>query len=377
MHFTTLITPAILASAVLATPTKSQNKRAATTICGQWDSVATGTYVVYQDLWDESAATSGSQCSTVDSLSSETLTWSTSWSWEGASSSVKSYANVVVNQATGVELSTISSIPTVWDWSYTGTSIVADVSYDLFTSSTATGSNEYEIMIWLAALGGAGPISSTGSTVATPTINGATWELYSGPNGDTTVYSFVAATEQTSFSGDIMDFMNYLIQNEGLSDTQYITSIGAGTEPFTGSSAVLTVSAYSISIDTGSSSGSSATVASATSAAVAAAKTTTTSAQAQAATTSYKAAATTSAVSEPATTSAASTLVAASSTAQQATTLKVVASTSAASPATTSSTSTTTVAEWGQCGGSGFAGSTTCASGLTCTYQNDWYSQCL
>ncbi|RDW79394.1 hypothetical protein BP6252_04032 [Coleophoma cylindrospora] len=374
MHFTTLITPAILASAVLATPTKSYNKRAATTICGQWDSVATGTYVVYQDLWDESAATSGSQCSTVDSLSSETITWSTSWSWEGASSSVKSYANVVVNQATGVELSTISSIPTVWDWSYTGTSIVADVSYDLFTSSSATGSNEYEIMIWLAALGGAGPISSTGSTVATPTINGATWKLYSGPNGDTTVYSFVAETEQTSFSGDIMDFMNYLIQNEGLSDTQYITSIGAGTEPFTGSSAVLTVSAYSIAIDTGSSS----TVTSATSAAVAVAKTTTTSAPAQAATTSSKAAATTTAVSKPATTSAASTPAVATSAAQQATTLKVVASsTSAASPATTSSTSTTTVAEWGQCGGTGFTGSTTCASGLTCTYQNDWYSQCL
>lgn len=40
---------------------------------------------------------------------------------------------------------------------YTGTSIVANVAYDLFTSSTASGSAEYEIMIWLAALGGAGP----------------------------------------------------------------------------------------------------------------------------------------------------------------------------------------------------------------------------
>ncbi|KIO24883.1 carbohydrate-binding module family 1 protein [Tulasnella calospora MUT 4182] len=30
------------------------------------------------------------------------------------------------------------------------------------------------------------------------------------------------------------------------------------------------------------------------------------------------------------------------------------------------------VAEWGQCGGSGYTGDTTCASGLTCVYQNDW-----
>lgn len=88
-------------------------------------------------------------------------------------------------------------------------------------------------MIWLAALGGAGPISSTGSTVATPTIGDNEFELYSGANGDTTVYSFVATSEITEFSGDLMDFFNYLIDNEGLSSSQYITSIGAGTEPFT------------------------------------------------------------------------------------------------------------------------------------------------
>lgn len=52
-----------------------------------------------------------------------------------------------------------------WSWSYTGSNLVADVSYDLFTSSSAGGSNEYEIMIWLAALGGAGPISSMNSTL--------------------------------------------------------------------------------------------------------------------------------------------------------------------------------------------------------------------
>ncbi|KAJ8515181.1 hypothetical protein ONZ45_g7377 [Pleurotus djamor] len=32
---------------------------------------------------------------------------------------------------------------------------------------------------------------------------------------------------------------------------------------------------------------------------------------------------------------------------------------------------------WGQCGGIGWTGPTTCVSGATCTYSNDWYSQCL
>ncbi|KAB5590371.1 1,4-beta-D-glucan cellobiohydrolase [Ceratobasidium theobromae] len=42
-----------------------------------------------------------------------------------------------------------------------------------------------------------------------------------------------------------------------------------------------------------------------------------------------------------------------------------------------SSTSTGTVAQFGQCGGNGWTGGTACVSPYTCTYVNDWYSQCL
>ncbi|OBT64684.1 hypothetical protein VE03_05844 [Pseudogymnoascus sp. 23342-1-I1] len=34
-------------------------------------------------------------------------------------------------------------------------------------------------------------------------------------------------------------------------------------------------------------------------------------------------------------------------------------------------------AAYAQCGGNGWTGSTSCVSGYTCTYSNDWYSQCL
>lgn len=127
---------------------------------------------------------------------------------------------------------------------------MADVAYDMFLGSTAdASSDEYEIMVWLAALGGAGPISSTGSTIATPTINGVTWDLYTGPNGDTTVYSFVAQSTTEDFSGDLNDFFTYLVDNEGVSDSLYLTTLEAGTEPFTGSNAELKVSEYSVSIE--------------------------------------------------------------------------------------------------------------------------------
>ncbi|KAK5630909.1 hypothetical protein RRF57_006624 [Xylaria bambusicola] len=35
------------------------------------------------------------------------------------------------------------------------------------------------------------------------------------------------------------------------------------------------------------------------------------------------------------------------------------------------------VAKWGQCGGQGYSGCSTCASGSTCTAQSQYYSQCL
>jgi endo-1,4-beta-xylanase len=51
--------------------------------------------------------------------------------------------------------------------------------------------------------------------------------------------------------------------------------------------------------------------------------------------------------------------------------------TKATTTTTAGSGSSTGVPHWGQCGGSGWTGGTTCASGYTCTYANDWYSQCL
>lgn len=148
------------------------------------------------------------------------------------------------------QISTIKSIPTTWSYTYTGSNLIADVSYDMFTTSSSGGSNEFEIMVWLDTLGGAGPISSSGSPVATPNIGGTSFKLFSGPNGATTVYSFVAASTVNNFSGDILDFFNYLEQNQGFSKSQYLVNIQAGTEPFSGSNALLKTAKYSVSLET-------------------------------------------------------------------------------------------------------------------------------
>jgi len=65
---TPLFSAASLLVLVSAAPSKTIEERAASN-CGQWDTVQTGTYTVYNNLWGESAASSGSQCMSVDGLS--------------------------------------------------------------------------------------------------------------------------------------------------------------------------------------------------------------------------------------------------------------------------------------------------------------------
>jgi hypothetical protein len=103
-------------SKVIAPPSEVERSPAAvTSFCGQWDTATTSDFILYNDLWGESSATSGSQCTTLESDSGNTIAWETAWTWEGGSSDVKSYANAVLNSG-AVQLSSISSIPVTWKW---------------------------------------------------------------------------------------------------------------------------------------------------------------------------------------------------------------------------------------------------------------------
>jgi len=217
----------------------------ANAFCGDWDSQTDGPYTVSNDLWGTSGAT-GSQCTQVDYYSNNVIIWETSWTWSVAPMyQVKSYANVGYN-FNARTLSSISKIPVIWNWQSTDyASSVYDVSFDTFLAPSASGSHTIEVMIWVASVGGAGPI---GSTIATPSINGITWNLHKGPNGSTTVYSFVAPYSLNSVNFDLKPFYNWLTTNGYFSQSEYLTTIQIGTEPFSGSSRLLT-SEYEISIE--------------------------------------------------------------------------------------------------------------------------------
>jgi len=83
----------------------------------------------------------------------------------------------------------------------------------------------------------------------TAQIGGSSYDLWVGPNTQTgaTVFSFVAASQKNNFSGDLMDFFNYLVKNNGVDASLHLTSVQAGTEVATGNKAKFTTLKYTIS----------------------------------------------------------------------------------------------------------------------------------
>jgi xyloglucan-specific endo-beta-1,4-glucanase len=107
-------------------------------------------------------------------------------------------------------------------------------------------------MIWLATLGGAFPMSYTNEAIATLTIAGTSFHLYKGAHGGhgaSAIFTFVADSELSSYSGNLLDFFYYLVDNEGVSSSLHLQSIGAGMEAFTGSNVNFQTSSYTVFVE--------------------------------------------------------------------------------------------------------------------------------
>ena len=76
----------------LAAPTPSLEMRA-TQQCGQYQSQQSGGYTLSTSGWGWSSGT-GSQCSEINSVTSGSIAWDTTWTWSGTATQVKSYTNV-------------------------------------------------------------------------------------------------------------------------------------------------------------------------------------------------------------------------------------------------------------------------------------------
>ena len=112
---------------VSALPTTSPTtvlERRGPSQCSQYGSISTGAFTLAANEWGASTSgTTGSQCSYITGLQNgNSLQWYTTWTWANNPTQVKSYTNAQVSLPQKA-ISAYSTIPTTWQWSYTGSSL--------------------------------------------------------------------------------------------------------------------------------------------------------------------------------------------------------------------------------------------------------------
>jgi len=250
-----MIASVLIAAAAALGAAAAPLQERSTLLTGAYTCATSGDYTLCQNQWGASDGV-GSQNSTLVSTSGTSISWTTTYTWANNENDVKTYANVLNNNVKGVTLASITSLPTTWDWSYTTESsgLRADVSYDMWLGTSSTGAaasstSSYEVMVWLSGLGGIQPVGSL--LTSNIEIDGYTWNLWSGPNSNWEVYSFIPATTGTSitsFNTNLLPFFTYLVDNEGVSTSLYLNAIQTGTEPFTGT-ATLDTTTFSVALN--------------------------------------------------------------------------------------------------------------------------------
>ncbi|WP_405719598.1 endo-1,4-beta-glucanase [Streptomyces sp. NBC_01537] len=234
----------------------SSNKAQAAGGCAAYESVTMGKYWINNNTWGADSG-KGWSCVWDSYQSGDTIGWGTNYQWSGASSSVKSYASSVLgwhwgwkSQDTGLPVKLSAKTPVKSKWSFKvkeSTDSVYNVAYDLWLHDTANtdwqSTPKHEVMVWLNKDGGAGPLGTKKERVK---LAGAYWDLYVGDIG-WNVYSFVRVGNTTSANLNLDDFLQALVRRKLVATTDYLSSVEAGTEVFTGK-AQLDTTAYSTDV---------------------------------------------------------------------------------------------------------------------------------
>ena len=148
------------------------------------------------------------------------------------------YGNCSPSSPLPVQLSQIHSVTSSITDTYVATGTY-DASYDIWLDPApkTTGVNQQEIMIWLKEQG---PIQPVGSKVAAATIDGQSWDVWQGSNGQNNVVSYVASTPITTLTEfSVLSFIDdteirTAQTNDPVTNGWYLTSIQAGFEPWNG-----------------------------------------------------------------------------------------------------------------------------------------------
>jgi hypothetical protein len=185
--------------------------------------------------------------------SAQTITVTSQANWYAVSTQpasppqVRSYPAVAYSCGWPVSSykSIVSSFAETWP-----AGAIGEAAYDIFTAGTSTAptARTTEVMIWTDTHGA----TPAGSVIATPTINGVTYNLYFSSTLQTwPYYAFEAQSNFSSGTVDILAILNYLVANGYILASDIINTIFFGWEIITAAAAVFQMTSYSVSVSGG------------------------------------------------------------------------------------------------------------------------------
>lgn len=135
-----------------------------------------------------------------------------------------------------------ASVSTTDETALDAESLNANVAVDMFfdsdkTSATNSSAALYEIMVWFADFGSAAqPIGLSDGAVTTATVNGTSFDLYYGENGNKQhVLTWVATDTVETFNGDLLPLITKLFAMDNTDypvSTDYLGYFAFGSEAY-------------------------------------------------------------------------------------------------------------------------------------------------
>src|ERR1035437_4755805 len=221
-------------------------------MCDKWGSTTQGNYVVMNNRW----GTDATQCINVTSSGFQITQQDGTSSTSGAPVSYPAiylgchYTVCSPNSPLPMQISQISSAPSSTTEPYPGSGTY-DAAYDIWLNDTTDVSKvqKTKIMIWMSHAGSVQPIGSQTGSVS---LAGYSWAVWTGNNGSNNVVSYALGSGISSFSFNVMDFVNDTLSRGSQygNSSWYLSSVQDGFEPWSGGVG-LAVSNFSASVSGG------------------------------------------------------------------------------------------------------------------------------
>jgi len=235
---------------------------AAQTVCSGNVSLDGGVYIFQSNEWNSTLP----QCATIDGIGFTLTTANFDQSSLGSYSPATypsvyrgcHWGNCTSSNPFPIEMSNLASATSSVTITQPG-GYENDSAYDIWFNQTSTTSgqpNGTEIMIWINHQGGAGP---AGSLAGTATIDGASYQVYTGRMASWNIASYVANPGVDSVASlNLIPFFNDAISRGMLESSWWLIDVEYGFEVWDGGQG-LSATNFSVSAAAGGSTGNQCT----------------------------------------------------------------------------------------------------------------------